>query len=115
MPHVLKTLLSIVEHQTDGQMDCGEMWPVERVELMVQIFEVCLNVLKSRNEPWITFVRSHIEVNRILTILTLIAEIPDIERLSAGRIRGETHIFFTMTLHCLIVLCSLSFYLFTIQ
>jgi len=73
IPHLLRTLVFIVQHITDN--DAGFPASELRSKLLVQVFRLSLSILKARCEPWLTFINSPSDVNRLFTILTTISEV----------------------------------------
>jgi len=73
IPHLLRTLVSIVQHVTDA--DVGFPASELRSKLLIRVFRLSLSILKARCEPWLTFINSPSDVNRLFTILTTISEV----------------------------------------
>ena len=74
IPHLLRTLVLIIQHVTENDVAClsaSEM----RLKLLIRVFRLSLAILKARCEPWLTFINSQSEVNRLFTILTAISEV----------------------------------------
>ena len=80
IPHLLRTLVFIIQHVTDSDVafPASEL----RSKLLIQVFRLSLSILKARREPWLTFINSPSDVNRLFTILTAISEATIPETLS---------------------------------
>ena len=70
----------IIQHVTDSDVafPASEL----RSKLLIQVFRLSLSILKARREPWLTFINSPSDVNRLFTILTAISEATIPETLS---------------------------------
>ncbi|XP_057366029.1 uncharacterized protein LOC130686887 isoform X2 [Daphnia carinata] len=72
IPHLLKSLVFVVHHQTE--VDGLTSHAAERrLKILVQAFRLSLGILSSRREPWLTYKHSSAEVNRLYTLLTAIS------------------------------------------
>ncbi|KAI9560395.1 hypothetical protein GHT06_014412 [Daphnia sinensis] len=72
VPHLLKSLVFVVQHQieVDGLTPQAAE---RRMKMLVQAFRLSLGILSSRQEPWLTYKHSSAEVNRLYTVLTAIS------------------------------------------
>ena len=73
IPHLLKSLVYVVQHQTEIE-GLTPYAADRRLKLLVQAFRLSLSILSSRREPWLTYKQSPAEMNRLYTVLTAIVD-----------------------------------------
>lgn len=85
---MLKALVFVVQHQ--GELDGLSSYAADRrLKMLVQAFRLSLSILSSRSEPWLTFVHSTAEVNRLYTVLTAVAVDFPVSKELSNELNGE--------------------------